>query len=881
MKIQKKRLSTTIAFALTLLLAATLITALPLTFGQTFEDRMQFQTLVVYDTLGVNQEQVVRIVMLPRPVVTDRYYNVSLTVTKPDGTNDFFNITTNTRAEYDWYYVCTLTGSYSILLSWPGDETHPGTITRTASWTVQTEAVPAAKKVKLYAYVALNPLIVGKGQQLFIGSWVTPPRVVNSGIYYDFTYTITKPDGTTETLVRDSGTPATDGFMYIPDQTGTWTVKMVYPGDVLHESATSSLATFTVTEEPQVAWGEQVGPYSPVPLPTGPWTYPISGEYREWYQISGSWKQVGYDSSSNEWNPYSKGPRSSHILWKMPSLKKNDMGGLFGGEIGHLSMNKGTGNSFVSAWGRLWMTQPVDSGIPGQVHPRLYCFDQYTGELIFQRDLPGNGTGSSIVIAMDADLKLDNKITGSTGPMYTLFIYGGSTWMVRPQTGDVDWYWDGMSPSAFSENYLYYNNYPVRGNYSKISCPYLASYSQIKIVYTHEGSVPRYIWHDIGVSAESGRGNYPRGIGITTYNMTNGETIVVGPDTGIIEAGFASVCADGKYFIQSSFDRSVYALSLYTGEVVWKSEEPWDDPWGCYGSYDYSAGLGCVMMGSYDGHLYAYDTETGALKWKVFTGNTTETAMGTYGAWGMPVIGSDMVYFGTSEHSMTNPSTRGNKLFGVDGESGEIIWSLPFIGFTRGGGIASGMMWYANDYDSCVYMFGKGPTATTVSAPTTAVPLGNAVLIQGTVTDQSSGAKDTPCISDEDMDAWMPYLYQQAQMPTDATGVPVTLQAMRSDGTVIDIAHVTSDIMGHYEYLWTPPDEDTYKILATFEGSESYWMSAAQTALGVTAAPSPAGPIEPEPAEAPLITTEIAIIAAVAVVAVIGVVAYWYLRRRK
>ena len=64
-------------------------------------------------------------------------------------------------------------------------------------------------------------------------------------------------------------------------------------------------------------------------------------------------------------------------------------------------------------------------------------------------------------------------------------------------------------------------------------------------------------------------------------------------------------------------------------------------------------------------------------------------------------------------------------------------------------------------------------------------------------------------------------------------------------------------------------------------GSESYWMSSAQTALGVTAAPSPSGPIEPEPAEAPLISTEVAIIAAVVVAAIIGIVAFWVLRKRK
>jgi hypothetical protein len=73
--------------------------------------------------------------------------------------------------------------------------------------------------------------------------------------------------------------------------------------------------------------------------------------------------------------------------------------------------------------------------------------------------------------------------------------------------------------------------------------------------------------------------------------------------------------------------------------------------------------------------------------------------------------------------------------------------------------------------------------------------------------------------------------------------------------------------MGHYEFTWTPPAEDTYKVLATFCGSESYWMSSAQTALAVEAAPE--APTT-QPTEEPAYTTiDLAIIAAVVVVAIL------------
>ena len=107
-------------------------------------------------------------------------------------------------------------------------------------------------------------------------------------------------------------------------------------------------------------------------------------------------------------------------------------------------------------------------------------------------------------------------------------------------------------------------------------------------------------------------------------------------------------------------------------------------------------------------------------------------------------------------------------------------------------------------------------------------------------------------------------------MPTNATGVTVHLQAMGSDGTVIDITHVTSDVMGHYEFTWAPPAEDTYKVLATFEGSESYYTSSAQAALGVTAAaPAPAAPEAAPDNTYTIVGTGIAVIIAVAIVGVL------------
>ena len=185
---------------------------------------------------------------------------------------------------------------------------------------------------------------------------------------------------------------------------------------------------------------------------------------------------------------------------------------------------------------------------------------------------------------------------------------------------------------------------------------------------------------------------------------------------------------------------------------------------------------------------------------------------------------------------------------------------------------------------------GKGPSAITVEAPVTAIPLGDRLVIKGTVTDQSPGAIGTPAISDEDMGRWMEYLYMQKPIPEDAQGVTVKLYAIDPNGNYQDIGEVTSDIWGNYGKSWVPPVPGDYLVIAQFEGSDSYWQSSTSTYFVVGDASSasqllePTQPNGPEPAEAteaPLITTEVGILIVVAVACIIGIVSFWALKKRK
>jgi hypothetical protein len=234
---------------------------------------------------------------------------------------------------------------------------------------------------------------------------------------------------------------------------------------------------------------------------------------------------------------------------------------------------------------------------------------------------------------------------------------------------------------------------------------------------------------------------------------------------------------------------------------------------------------------------------------------------------------------------------RGNKLFCFDAHTGEHIWNIS--GAIDPNAIAEGYLVGDSENDGFLYCFGKGETAVEVSAPDTTMTKGTSVLIKGSVLDMSPAQPGTPAIADKDMSAWMNYMHMQRLepktspiddhwgTPVDVTGVPVKLLVVHPDGNVEWIYTRTTDRYGHFEHMYVPPTEGIYKIIAQFDGSDSYWPSVAETAIGVTPGSSPAQQFGwHELAETP-ITTEVAIIAAVSVAIVLGIVSYWMLKKRQ
>ena len=63
----------------------------------------------------------------------------------------------------------------------------------------------------------------------------------------------------------------------------------------------------------------------------------------------------------------------------------------------------------------------------------------------------------------------------------------------------------------------------------------------------------------------------------------------------------------------------------------------------------------------------------------------------------------------------------------------------------------------------------------------------------------------------------MEYMYEQQPFPANATGVPVSLDAIDPNGNYIHIGTVTSNDAGTYGYTFSPQVPGLYQITATFQ----------------------------------------------------------------
>lgn len=572
-----------------------------------------------------------------------------------------------------------------------------------------------------------------------------------------------------------------------------------------------------------------------------------------------------YNASIGSYNPYTTGPNTAHILWRKPV----GLGGLVGGEYGSQAFNRledvpATGVYPILMAGRVYYIY-MD---------KIHCLDLNNGEELWA--VPGSGT-----------------IYGQAGPAPTLWAFGGEyvnydafSGSVMKTISDVPGWAFGGGTYVIEDVHL-----ALLGGNNAGAYIYIANGRSNITKYSLNGFGPTFN-DDIVWSTDwpSGSGRFGTNFGgamisggvlvtggfinpgdpMLGLNTTNGDILWIDTFTdSMIEA---QTLGYGKYYSVMS-DLRWHAFDVKTGDQVWESD-PMGYPWADFGSYNNGVAYGKVYGLGYDGYLYAFNAETGETEWKFFSGNTTETGTGTYAFWTNPVIADGKIYATTGLHSTGGTLPRGDKLYALDANTGDLLWSISHQITTDSGSkaIADGKLITVNQYDGCMYAFYKGQTATTVSVSQNPTTNGVGTVIHGTVLDQSPAQPGTPCVSKDDMSAWMEYLHMQKPLPgglSDVTGVPVVLQAIGSDGSVIDIGTTTTDCQGHFSYMWTPPGEGLYTITAFFAGDDSYWGSWAETPLGVTAfAPAPAYTL-----------VDLVIIIVVIIVAIIAVANFMALRK--
>ncbi len=776
-------------------------------------------------------------------------------------------------------------------------------------------------------FLSFRPNPLGVGQTILVNLWMQPATNVQRQHINALSVSLTKPDGTKETIgpLTSYCGDTTAWFEYTVDQLGTWKLKfdflgMYFPagrylngyivtntsgtqlGSVYYKPSSTAEYELTVQQDPVAPWPNAV-------LPTDYWTRPISTENREWWVIGGNYPFAGPGGEANwpaktniyasnyKFTPYVQAPNSAHIVWK----RQGALGGIIGGQFGTMILGSGegsySGTPSIIFQGRAYqtITKPMTTMINGSLQSWattvFECYDIRTGEVYW--DLTGitapsaiettfripvvpGATQSSAGVSAPTLLAISNRLikynafTGavtlnaSIAPLTSgTYFTNGYALSVQNLGGGqyrlVNWTTAGTSEN-FASRILSNVTWPFS---SLGTCDYETGVSVTTMSYTPTAT---------GVSTD---------VNIQAANMITGQ-LLWNQSAGVgfpIFSG-STACADHGKFAVRFDDGHWHCWDLLSGKKLWVSEMS-SYPWGTFGAYNVASAYGLLYWMQYDG-IVAYDWETGKVAWKYeaptnpyetpYTGGNGTTVSPFFTN---AVIADGKVYSANGEHSPTTPLTRGWRLHCINATTGEGIWNIS--GGGTPGAIADGYLTFDSRYTGYMYVFGKGLSATTVTASPKTIANGAQVLIEGTVLDQSPAQTGTPCVSKESMSTQMEYLH--LQYPFDGlyhnvqmTGVPVTLTAIDSSGGVSTIGTaITNAYYGTFSYDWTPPKEDKYMITATFAGDDSYGSSGASTAISV--GPAPAEVKIPEQVIPPDYTMTIvgAAIAVIVAVAIVGI----------
>ncbi len=804
--------------------------------------------------VGIGQPILVNVWLDPGPSYVRHLNDYRITFTKPDGTKDVIVLNSYPADGTAWFeYTPDQLGNWSVKFEFPGGYFSKGNYT-----------VP-----------------------------------IGSGTAYD---------GYTESYNQS--------VYYLPDATGE--------------------QTFTVQQDLVASWPA-------VPAPTDYWTRPVEPENREWYSIIGDFPWYGPGGgpdwparTSTTWNarqaftPYVQAPNTAHIAWtRLDTISA----GIIGGANGFTTLSgSGTAPSIIYAgYAYSSITKPFD----GTTQSVWTCTNIRTGEVIWERT---SVTAPTVIeYTSSNDVSVPGATESGSVSASLIAISGGRLMKYNPSTGALSL---NVSISPLSSSTYYMNGYalgvqdlgstlPLDQRYRLINWTTLGTSttltsriaSNISFALDNIGQSQdfdtnvAFLIREIDAFAPNGLaavGGFPfvnvdesQGTGIRLGYRLIGVSLTTGKILYNVTYADEPYSADQLPYSQSCHVGNDGKLAILmrkgyynihndlTGALLYKTDVgdyPWDEPG--FSAYTQASAYGLIYRLGYGG-VYAYDWETGKQVWKYSaiafspyeTPYTNENGTTVYSFNGANLVADGKIYVQNTEHTPTQPITRGWGIHCLNATTGELLWKI--IGSMRPAAVADGYLAASDTYDGYLYVFGKGLSTTTVQAPDTAVPKGTAIVIKGSVLDLSPAQPNTPAVSKDSMTTQMQYLHKQQPIGglwhnETITGVPVTLTALDANGNYEDIGTATTDgYYGTFSKTWTPPIEGDYKIIATFAGDDSYGSSGASTAITVSSQPQTTAPTQQQTETADYTMTIIATGIGIALVVIIAAIAIILVLRKR
>ncbi len=719
-----------------------------------------------------------------------------------------------------------------------------------------------------------------------------------------------------------------------------------YLNDTFSESSSDPFY-LTVQAEPITNWVE-------APLPTEYWTRPVNSMSRSWWPVLGNWLGTSsggqnyplgsYGGTTNY--AYGTGPESGHVLWVTPFWTGGAVDARFesaqGFWIGKEYQTFGQPSVIID--GKIYCRRNINTW---DSDAGVFVYDLYTGEELKDLWRPGTLNFASMMNYHSMNVH---------GVFPYIWSISGSTWTAwdpwsNEAIFDITSAGSGTTAMGKDGSVLRYNvvnlgntTHPNRylqiWNTSRAVLfgardpfgQYVAADSQFGLArggstvdgangYSLNVSVPdlagsiRAIREDeyvIGGNTGLSTSD-PSPVGLGTTQISTGHLWTISlkkgsegtllnnvtftpPSTapGNLTMSFDKVYPEyDRFFFKNDELRQWYAYDLTTGQQVWKSDS--EHIWNFYGqnSIIYEGMLISYGMG---GEAIAYNVTTGDVLWRYVAENIgLESPYPNY-----PLVYGCMadgkIYFTSSEHSPTQPFWRGAMIRCINATDGTEIfkvhhWADAYFG-TSNILIADGILVGLNHYDMQLYAFGKGQSATAVSASPKTSVYGSSVLVEGKITDMSPGyARSTelsmrfpngvPAVSDENMSTWMEYLWMNQAEPADAKGVDVVLTVIDPNNNYYEVGKTASDSSGMFKLAFEPLVPGEYTVIATFAGSKSYYGSYAETAFYVEDAPTATPAPPPEPASMADIYILPGIIGIIIAIVVVGLVIILLLCRKR